>query len=282
MRPLKIFTDSTSDLPEEIIKQHEIVIIPLYVNFGQQSYKDNVDISPVELFRKVKETGKLPMTSAPTTADFAAEFQKYINKGMDILHISISSKISSSYQNACIAAEQFPEGRIKVIDSLNLSSGIGMLVMIAADCIEKGMSLNDTVSVVQPAIARVRASFAIDTLEYLHKGGRCSGIQFLLSSLLEIHPIIAVNDGTMHVAAKIRGNREAVIRKLVKDALDNMDRINPERMVVNNCECADDAALVKTQLSEVKNIQQVVSAKASCVIASHCGPRTIGIFYLEK
>jgi DegV family protein with EDD domain len=282
LRPVIIFTDSTSDLPEEITKKHEIVIIPLYVNFGQQSYKDNEEIKPAELFRKVKETGKLPMTSAPTEADFANEFKKYIDQGMDILHISISSKISSSYQNACIAATQFPEGRIKVIDSLNLSSGIGILVMVAADCVEKDMSLNDTVSAVQPAIAKVRAEFAIDTMEYLHKGGRCSGLQFLMSSLLEIHPIIAVNDGMMHVAAKIRGNREAVLRRLIKDAVDNVVRINPKRMVVNNCECADDAALVKTQLADLKNVQQIVLANASCVIASHCGPKTIGIFYLEK
>lgn len=282
MRPVKIFSDSTSDLSDEIIKHHDIGIIPLYVNFDQQSYKDGIDIDPAELFRIVEKTGMLPKTSAPTIRDFTTEFKKYIDKGMDVVHISISSMISASYQNACMAAAEFPEGRIKVIDSLNLSCGIGLLAMCATDCVENGMSLSETGNTVQSAISKVRSEFIIDTLEYLHKGGRCSGLQLLISSVLEIHPVITVNNGAMHVAAKIRGNRKVVLRALVNRIVNNPDRLDSKIMIVNNCVCSDDAVQVKTQFEGMNIFQQVLSANASCVIASHCGPKTLGLFYFEK
>jgi len=257
-------------------------VIPLYVNFGVNSYKDNVDIKPPELFRKVKESGILPMTSAPTVADFIAEFKKYIDKDMDIIHISISSKISASYQNACNAALQFPDGRITVIDSLNLSSGIGMLVMKAADCIGSGMSRDDTVRTVITSIPKVRTEFIIDTVEYLHRGGRCSGLQMLMSSLLEIHPIIRVADGSMQLAAKVRGNRQVVLNRLIKDAVNVLDKIDPTIVFITHAESDDDAVLIKNRLTGYDGIKHLAVTDASCVISSHCGPKTIGIIYMEK
>ncbi len=283
MRPVKVFTDSTSDLSPELIKHHNIDIIPLYVNFEQESFRDGVDISPSELFQKVKDSGIMPKTSAPTVLDFITAFKKYMDDGLDIVHVSISSKISASYQNACAAAEELPEGRVKVIDSLNLSCGIGLLALTAAECVESGMDLSNTESTVRSAVARARSSFAIDTVEYLYKGGRCSGLQFLLSSLLEIHPVIAVqNDGTMHVASKVRGNFKGVLRSLVNSVVANPDTLDPGTIVVNNCECAAEGAEVKAQLEEMNIFRRVLWADAGCVIASHCGPKTIGLFYFGK
>jgi DegV family protein with EDD domain len=282
MRPVKIFTDSTSDLPKELIEQNAISIIPLYVNFGTESFRDNVDINPAQLFLKVKETGKLPMTSAPTVADFVTAFQEYIDQGMDIIHVSISSRISASYQNACTAASQFPDGRIRVIDSWSLSSGIGMSVMNAVDCLKKGLTLDETYHTVLSAVPRVRAEFAIDTLEYLHKGGRCSGLQMLLSSVLEIHPILALHEGYIRVAAKVRGNRQAVLRKMTRNVTDNIDRIDPKRIFVANCECPEDSTQMHSQFTELNRFEQILLTSASCVIASHCGPNTSGIFYMEN
>jgi DegV family protein with EDD domain len=201
---------------------------------------------------------------------------------MDIVCITISSRISATYQNACEAALQFQEGRIKIIDSLNLSTGIGILVMTAADLIGSGASLSDTARAVQAAIPRVRVEFIIDTVEYLHKGGRCSGLQMLLSSLLEIHPIIKVTDGAIHLAAKTRGNRQVVLRNLVKNALDKIETMSPQRIFISHAECPDDALPVKTQFAELNKFKEVHMTSASCVISSHCGPRTIGIIYLEK
>jgi len=282
MRRIKLFTDSTCDLPAEVLKQKGIVVIPLYVNFGTESYKDNVDIKPAGLFVKVKESGKLPMTSAPTVADFAAQFKKYIDQDMDILHISISSKISSSYQNACTAAVQFPKGRIQVVDSLSLSSGIGLVVLTSVDCIEKGLDLTDVVREVQSVVPKVRIEFVLDTVEYLHKGGRCSGLQMLLSSLLEIHPVIAVTEGSIHLASKIRGNRQLVLQKFVKDRTDKISTIDPQRIIIANCECLNDTIKMKDQFASLKYFKHILMTDASCVIASHCGPKTFGLFYLDK
>jgi DegV family protein with EDD domain len=282
MRPVKLLTDSTSDLSEEILKQYDIEIIPLYVNFGTQSYRDNIDIRPAELFKKVKETGKLPKTSAPTVVDFADKFSKYIKKDMDILHISLSSKISAAYENAFQAATQFPKDRVKVIDSLNLSAGIGILVLNAGDCIKNGLNLEDTFNSVQSKISKVKTEFIIDTVEYLHKGGRCSGLQMLLSSLLEIHPIIKVSNGGMHMTAKVRGNRQVVLRNLVKDFMDNKYTVNPDRIFITHAKSDEDASHIKAQLAELNLVKQIYITDASCVISSHCGPKTIGIIYLEE
>lgn len=282
MRPVKIFTDSTSDLPDELIKKYDISIIPLYVNFGLESYRDNVDINPVQLFQKVKETGKLPMTSAPTEGDFIAGFKEYIDRDMDIIHVSISSKISASFQNACKAASHFPEGRVKVIDSWSLSSGIGMTVLNVVDCLNEGMTLEETFRSAQSAVPRVRAEFAIDTLEYLHKGGRCSGLQMLLSSVLEIHPILSLHEGSIHVGSKVRGNRQTVLRKLAGYITDNVDKIESKRAIIAHCECPDDSAQLDTLIAGLNRFEQILHTTASCVIASHCGPKTTGIFYMEK
>jgi len=282
LRPVKLVTDSTSDLSEDVIKQYDITVIPLYVNFGKSSFKDNIDIKTTELFRKVKETGLLPKTSAPSVADFVTEFKRYIDQGVDILHISISSNISASFQNACTAAKQFPDGRIKIIDSLSLSSGIGILVMYAADFLQQGLDLEKTYQRVLSLIDKVRVEFIIDTLDYLHKGGRCSGLQMLLSSILEIHPIIGVTGGKMHVATKIRGNRKSVLSRLTKDALDNMEKMDGKYFFLTHCDSADDASIIKKQITDLNKVQNIYINNASCVISSHCGPKTIGIIYMIK
>jgi DegV family protein with EDD domain len=282
LRPVKLVTDSTSDLSEDVIKQYDIAIIPLYVNFGENSFKDNVDIKTTDLFQKVKETGMLPKTSAPSVTDFVTEFKRHIDQGLDILHISISSNISASFQNACTAAQQFPEGRIRVIDSFSLSSGIGILVMYATDFLQQGLDLEKTYQKVLSLIDKVRVEFIINTLDYLYKGGRCSGLQMLLSSILEIHPIIGVTAGKMHVTAKIRGNRKSVLSRLTKDALDNMEKMDGKYLFLTHCDSADDASIIKKQIMDLNKVKNICINNASCVVSSHCGPKTIGIIYMIK
>jgi DegV family protein with EDD domain len=154
--------------------------------------------------------------------------------------------------------------------------------MHAVDCIEKGFGINEVVEVVQSTIPKVRTEFIIDTVEYLHKGGRCSGLQMLLSSMLEIHPIIKVTNGSMHLAAKVRGNRQAVLNRLVKDALGAIDTIDCSRVFITHADSDDDAVRIKAELEGLNRIKQLTVTGASCVISSHCGPKTIGIIYLEK
>jgi DegV family protein with EDD domain len=282
MNTIKLLTDSTSDLPEDLVKKYDIGVIPLFVNFNTQSYRDNVDIKPKELYRIVGKTGTLPTTSAPTPDNYTEEFQKYIDEGKDIILISLSSKISASYQNAFNAAAQFPSGRIKVIDSLSLSSGIGLLVLTAADCIEQGKNLEETAKFVQDSIGKVETEFIIDTVEYLHKGGRCSGLQMFLSSILKIHPIIKMENGSMRLAEKIRGGRQQVLSHLVNNVIENSSDIDPKRLFITHSEAAEDVQWVRNKLISLGKLDQVIITDASCVISSHCGPKTVGILYMRK
>lgn len=279
---VKLLADSTCDLSPELVARYDIGIIPLYVNFGTNSYRDNVDITPRELYRRVKENGLLPMTSAPTPQDYLTEFAKYIDQGMDVIYISISSKISSSYQNACRAVEGLVRGRVRIIDSLNLSTGIGLLVMAAADALEQGFDFDQTCRLVQEKIGRVETKFIIDTLDYLHKGGRCTGLQMFLSSLLKIHPVIQVADGSMYPAAKVRGGRQQVLNHLVNDTLDKLESIDPKRIFITHSDSDEDALWIQNKLAGIPQFEQINITRAGCVISSHCGPKTVGILYLKK
>jgi DegV family protein with EDD domain len=282
MNAVKLIADSTSDLSVELIKKHNIEIIPLYVNFGTQSFRDNVDITPKELYARVEQSGTLPTTSAPTPQDYKTVFEKFVKSDMDVIYIPLSSKISSSYQNACTAANYFPPGQVKVIDSFNLSTGVGLLVMTAADCIKKGLDSTKTAAEVQKKISKVETAFILDTVEYLHRGGRCSGLQMFFSSLLKIHPVIRVADGSMHLAAKVRGGRQQILEYLVKAATDDMENIDPRRVFVTHSECEKDAFWLKEQLTKLDGLKEILITEASCVISTHCGPQTVGILYLKK
>jgi DegV family protein with EDD domain len=282
MNQVKLAADSTCDLSEELVKEYEIAIIPLYVNFIDKSFKDNVDIKPLDLYSRINKVNMLPMTSAPTPGDYINEFKKYINDGKDILYISISSEISSSYQNACIAAKEFPEGRVRVIDSRNLSTGIGLLVLKAGDLLREGKSLDETEETIRESIDKVRTEFVIDTVDYLYKGGRCSGLQMVLSSILKIHPVIRVENGSLRLAEKMRGGREKVLKYLINNAVKNVRSADLTRVFITHSDSDDDALWIKERLQEKNHFKEVLITEAGCVISSHCGPHTVGVLYMDK
>jgi len=282
MNAVKLIADSTCDLSPELVKKYDIDIIPLYVNFGTHSFRDNVDITPAELYARVGKNGALPTTSAPTPQDYKTVFEKYVKKDMDVIYIPLSSKISSSYQNACTAANYFPPGQVKVIDSQNLSTGVGLLVLSAADFVKKGFDAVRVTAEVEKRINKVETAFIIDTVEYLHKGGRCSGLQMFFSSLLKIHPVIKVAEGSMHLAAKVRGGRQQVLDYLLKMVEENLADIDPQRVFVTHSECENDALWLKDQLVKLKAFKEILITGASCVISTHCGPQTVGILYIRK
>ncbi|WJH30357.1 DegV family protein [Paenibacillus sp. CC-CFT742] len=278
MSRIKIFADSTSDLNPDWIKTHDIGIIPLYVVFGDESLKDGVEITPERLYERVSEDGRLPKTAAPSPADFMTAFQPYIDQGDDILYISLSSELSSTYQNALLASSEFPEGRISVVDSLNLSSGIGLLVMKAVHAAQKGQSLKEITHLVEAVKPNVRTEFVIDTLEYLHKGGRCSGMQNLIGSLLKIRPVIRVTDGKMSPAYKVRGKREKALDQMLQNTLGEKHQIDTDLIIVVHTMAEEDALELQKSLQEQTG-GRVELTTAGCVICSHCGPKTIGIIY---
>ncbi|GAB1155882.1 DegV family protein [Paenibacillus illinoisensis] len=278
MSRIKIFADSTSDLNPDWIKTHDIGIIPLYVVFGDESLKDGVEITPERLYGRVSKDGRLPKTAAPSPADFMTAFQPYIEQGDDILYISLSSELSSTYQNALLASSEFPEGRVSVVDSLNLSSGIGLLVMKAVHAAQKGQSLKEITHLVEAVKPNVRTEFVIDTLEYLHKGGRCSGMQNLIGSLLKIRPVIRVTDGKMSPAYKVRGKREKALDQMLQNTLSEKHQIDTDLIIVVHTMAEEDALELQKSLQEQTG-GRVELTTAGCVICSHCGPKTTGIIY---
>ena len=282
MNNIKLFTDSTCDLSKELLKKYNISLVPLYVNFDDFMYKDLLELSTEELYVKVDEKNKLPKTSAPSPADFYNAFKPYIDNGQDILYIGLSSMISSTINNAVLASKEFPEGRIQVVDSMNLSSGIGLLVLKAADFISEGMELNAVADKIEALVPKVRTAFVIDTLDYLYKGGRCSALQNIFSSVLKIKPVISVVNGKMIVREKIRGKRDKVLTTLLNSVLKEMDNIDLKRIMVTHSMSHEDSKFLKKQLEFSVKAEEILITDAGCVISSHCGQNTVGILYIEK
>ncbi|MDU0332022.1 DegV family protein [Paenibacillus sp. 3LSP] len=282
MGSIKIFADSTCDLPAEWIAQYDIGIVPLYVTFSEQTYKDGIDLTVPELYRKVDETGKLPKTAAPSPADFIEAFRPHIEEGRRILYISLSSELSSTYQNALIAADEFAEGMVTVFDSLNLSTGIGLQVMKAVNAAAEGKSVEEIVALLTAVRPQVETEFVIDSLDYLYKGGRCSGMQNIVGSLLKIRPVIKVENGKMTPAYKIRGSRDKALDQLLNNALSHLSEMDDDLIFVTHSLADEDAKVLKEALEAKTNARQVAVSNAGCVISSHCGAKTIGILYTKK
>ncbi|MTI65683.1 MAG: DegV family protein [Firmicutes bacterium] len=282
MNNIKIFTDSTSDLTPEIIKKYDISIIPLYVIFNEDSYKDGINIDAKKLYKKVDKYGILPRTSAPSPSDFYNSFKPFIDKGKDIIYIGLSSKLSSTIQNAKLAASEFPDGRIKIIDSLNLSTGIGLLVLKAIDYSKEGLSIDEISNKLYKLIPRVRTSFVIDTLDYLYKGGRCNAIQSFIGGVFKIKPIVKVVNGEILLGQKSRGKKKKALNTMVENMVKNKDKIDKERVVIGHSEGLKDCLYLKKQILRKMDFNEIIMIKAGCVISSHCGENTVGLYYLEK
>jgi DegV family protein with EDD domain len=281
MSNVKIFTDSTSDLTPEILNNLDISVVPLYVNFDEHSFIDGVNITTKELYEKIEEYGKLPKTAASSPTDFYNAFKPFVDEGKDIVFIGLSSALSSHLQNASIAAGEFPEGRVHIVDSLNLSSAIGLLVMKAADFASKGMSAGEVAEKTRQLVSKVRTAFVIDTLDYLHKGGRCSAVQSFVGGMLKVRPIVKVADGKMILGQKLMGKREKALNAMLSNVIKDKDNIDPDRVMITHS-ISNDVDYLKTELSKNINVKEIIVTQAGCVISSHCGPNTIGILYIEK
>ncbi|GIP47175.1 Fatty acid-binding protein [compost metagenome] len=282
MSNVKIFADSTSDLPAGWAERHEIGLVPLCVVFGDETFRDGIDITPPDIYRRVEAEGNLPKTTAPSPKDFMDAFGPYIDQGRDIVYISLSSKLSSTYQNAQIAAAEFPEGRIHVVDSLTLCSGIGLLVMKAVQLAEKGFEAAEIAGQVAAMRPQVETQFVIDTLEYLYKGGRCSGMQNFIGSLLQIRPVLKLVDGNIIPAYKVRGRKEKAVQQMLDNALADKDKMDQDLILVAHTLAEEEAQRLAVILREQTGARKVAIAEAGCVISSHCGPHTVAIMYTRK
>lgn len=281
MANIKITCDSTCDLTQEIYEKYGVEVLPLGITLGETLYSDGVDVTAPQVFDYVKETGILPKTSAIAMADYIDVFEKYVNQGYDVIHINISSEFSSCHQNAKLAAEEV--GHVYPIDSRNLSSGSGHLVMAAAEMAASGMETADIVAALEEMKARLDVSFVLQTLDYLKKGGRCSGVVALAATALQLRPEIVVVDGTMKVGKKYRGSMEKSITDYVKGRLAGRDNIQLNRIFVTHSYVPEELVeKVKALVAELQPFAEIIETKAGCTISSHCGPACLGVLFFTK
>ncbi len=285
MSQVKIMTDSTADLSQELIDRYNLTVVPLLVQFDQETFRDGVDIDTSRLFQLVTQHKRLPKTASPSPATFRQAFAEATADGSQVIYIGISSQLSATIQNARIAAEMLPEGRVRVFDSANLSTGVGLQVLRACDLAQQGKTADEIMASLEQERSKVRTFFVIDTLDYLHMGGRCSGVQALLGSVLRIRPVISVVDGGMIVAAKLRGTRRKgvdwMLANIERDAREG--RVRPDRVFITHTGVDEEVQYMAGEVRRIlPDVKEVLEARAGSVIASHCGPGTIGIHYMLK
>lgn len=284
MKEVLITADSTCDLPSHIIEQNDIEILPLSVLLGDKSYYDGINVFPEDIYAYVEQSGTLPKTAAVTPAQYYEVFEKAHDDGKAVVHIGLSSAISSSYQNACIAASEFDD--VYCIDSKSLCTAMGLLVLKACDFRAKGFDAKKIYNRVNTLVPKVSTTFVLDNLEYLHKGGRCSGVAKFSANILGIKPSIAVDPATgkMDVAKKYRGKMEVVYKQYINDCLKNVNKIDTSRIVIANSGgiSPDILSFAKGVVEGKANFDEVILADAKCTISSHCGPKTLAIFYIRK
>lgn len=279
---VKITADSTCDLSRELLEQYDVTTIPLAVTLGDRSGRDGFDITPEDIYSYVSASGKLPKTSAVNTEDYYEFFRQWIAQGYSVIHFSLSEKFSSTYQNACVAAREFEN--VYVVDSQNLSTGQGLLVLMGAELARSGQIAPAIYEACTAAVPRVEASFVVDSLYYLSKGGRCSGLAALGANLLQLKPCIEVRSGAMEPNRRYRGKIEKVILQYVDDRLRNRDDIDTHRIFVTHTRC--DQECVKAVISKIRELQpvfeEILETTAGSTITTHCGPSTLGILFLRK
>ena len=275
---VKIISDSTCDLSPELIARYDIDIVPLHIILGEEDHKDG-QIAPDDIYRWSDENRLSPKTAAVSMEDALAAFAPY--KGKEVIAFTISSLMSSTYNVLRMAAEQTDAEHIHVIDSRNLSTGVGLQVIAAAEMAAQGKSAAEIVDAIKAARDLVRASFVVDTLTYLHRGGRCSSVAALMGGALKLHPRITVAEGKMSATKKYRGRMDRVIRDYVTDLTDEMKQARQAHVFITHSGCdAETISAVHAMLESLHHFDEIHVTRAGGVVSSHCGPGTLGVLYI--
>ena len=276
-----IVTDSTCDLNAALVDRYQIHTVPLKVHLGESEYTDGVDIDPDMIYRHYEEKRQLPKTAAPNINDFQRCFAELVATGAGVVTFTISSEMSSTFNSARIAASEFEN--VHVVDSRNLSTGGGLLVVAAAEMAEAGKSAAEIAEACRALTPLVDASFIVDDLEFLHKGGRCSAVAAFGANLLQLKPCIGVQDGKMGVGKKYRGKFAAVLQKYIADRIGDGSNVVTDHVFVTHAGCDD--AIVQACVEQVKGLLpdcNVDITRAGCTISSHCGRNTLGVLFIRK
>ena len=275
---LNILTDSCADLGQPLLDAYGVNFIPLHVLVNGVDHLDS-QYPITELFKSVSETGELPKTAAPSVK----ELQSFFDRKEDILYIGLSSQLSATMSNAQLAKDLMSKADLHLIDSLNLSTGIGLLVLKAVDLMNEGTSTEEIIAEIEATRPKVRTAFVIDTMDYLYKGGRCTALQAIFGSMLQIRPVIHVReDGSLGVLDKVRGSRKKALDRLLKRFETDLPNVDLTRVFVTHSGCIEDAKYLAGELNNMAEIEDVHITTAGATIASHCGPNTIGILYIAQ
>ena len=277
----KILSDSTCDLSPDLVCRYDIGILPLIVVKADQEYLDGQTITPKDIFDHVAAGGNLCSTAARSVAAYQEAFAGYAGAYDGVVHINISSDFSSSYQNACIAAQDFDN--VRVVDSRNLSTGQGLVVLKACELAKTAQSLDQLKAELDAFTSRVEASFVLDKLEYMVKGGRCSSAAALGANLLNLKPSIEVRDGKMSVVKKYRGKYDRCLRNYVMDRLGNREDIDRGTLFITHTPVSDECLeTVREAVKECGHFDNIYETEAGCTVSCHCGPGTLGVLFVRK
>lgn len=278
---IKITSDSTCDLSAALLSRFDISLVPLLIRIGEQTRRDGVDVTPADIFAHVDAGGDLCGTSAVSVGGYVEFFSGFAAEYDAVIHITLGSGFSSCYQNACIAADEF--SNVFVVDSQNLSTGHGHIVLEAAELAQTSLAPQAIVEALNALAPRVEASFILDRLDYMRKGGRCSAVAVLGANLLKLKPCIEVRDGKMGVAGKYRGPFEVCVQKYVTDRLSHPEQIVPKRIFITHS-AASPAAVqaARDAIAQCMHFDEVLETQAGCTVSCHCGPSTLGVLFIRK
>ncbi len=281
---VKIISDSTCDLSQELVEKYDIGILPLHIVLKEEEYLDGKNITPDEIYAWADKNQTTPKTSAPAIEDAVSIMKPYADAGREIVCFSISEDMSTSANVMRIAAEELDaEDRVFVVNSANLSTGIGLLVIEAAIMAQEGKSGSEIEKAMEELKPKVRASFVVDTLEYLHRGGRCSGVAAFVGGAFKLHPTIVVENGKMIPTKKYRGKMSSVLLSYAKDQEEKLKTARPARVFITHSGC--DEALIKSVYDYLESLhifEEILITRAGGVISSHCGPGTLGVLFIVK
>ena len=283
MNKVRIVVDSTSDLSPELISKYDLTVVPLCIILGEKSYFDGVDITPDEIYKWSDENKTTPKTAAIPFDMFEEKLKGFMDAGEDIIFFGISSAMSSTCQAARIFAEDAEYDRMFVIDSKNLSTGIGLQVLRAAEMRDAGHTAEEIVEAIEGARDLVRASFVVDTLTFLARGGRCTAVTALMASALKLHPEIVVKDGKMGVGRKVRGKPSVAVMAYIDGLSTALANADPKRVFITHSGSSPELIdAVKEKLLAMNIFEEILVTQAGGVISSHCGPNTLGVLFYEK
>lgn len=282
MSKIKIVVDSTVDLSKDLYEKYDMAIIPLNVSFGEKTFKDGVDITRDQLYEDVKKFKSLPSTSAPGPQVFEEEFKKWLDQGYEVIYMGIGSTLSTALQSANIAKNNLGSDKVHLVDTKNLSSASGLLAMKAAKLAKEGKEADEICKILEKDVPNVVAQFSVETLDYLHKGGRCSGTAKVIGHIFHVHPHLLVKDGKLIVYKKPRGTMKTAIDGQIQELKDALPNVQMDNIMITDSGATDEIRnyFVK-EVSKLVDPKVIRTTPAGCVISSHCGFGTIGLLFIK-